>query len=411
MEETADAYRYRYAISVRNADANDHECSLMFDRSELKRFLLEAPASPFTVKGGESRTVDVVLSIPKKAAVDLPSLYTESIPFVLKVQGLEESDVPVLRGWQDLPLFATVPPRYAGNGRPRVRCDANRLIQLGAWVKTDAAFSNAFAWFRAAADSALRRPAAVPKEKGVFLGDRQNADDAFYCALVYALTGETRYRARARDTLLTYAAIPPLKPRTGGNATGYANVMGGSLLEEAYAKGLPWAYDFLMASGGLSKSESQKIEEDLLLPMLKSMGRHHTGYTAQTSEYISQELACALVCGHWSMAGRALHGDFGFYDMLDNAFDAAGWTRENNLALNVIQGMTVTPMILMAESADGVGINAFGNSKFQTILKNAGMGSFPPTGPSGPGPNTTLRPCPMSSYPESQSWFFGHPRP
>jgi len=448
--ETREQYRYSYALTVHNAGEVPRNCRLVFERAALRHFSLTAPTRSFQVPARQTVTLPVSLAIAKTSARGLAPLYTEEVPFVLRVNGLEETDVAVLRGWQTLPLYATVPPRYALTEHPRVRCDAQRLVALRQWVKDDPHYREALTWFRKAADDSIARPLIVPKTAGehvmgfecpvcrgplqivsdieqfcpkcrksisgnaalnakaVVLLHIRNANDAYYCALVYALTGETRYCDQARAILLEYAKTAPTMHPVNPISTAYSNIIGGSVLMEAYTRGFPWAYDLLRAADGLSADESRRIEEQFLLPIMQQVSLHHCGYGSQTTEMFAQETACALACGRWAMAGRALHGDFGLVDMIDHAFDAKGWAIENYMDIQSNQNLITMPMLNMTEAAELAGMPIYLPGKLPLILQHINQSTLLYTR-YHQGAATAV-PHAISWYEDAHLWFFTMPK-
>ena len=417
---TPTSYTYPYPLHVQNKDTVDHECALVVDRRALKHFTLTAPEKPFIVKAGTSAVVTATLSIPISAAKKLEPLYTEPAPLVLRVKDLAETDTTVLRGWQEVPLFGTVPPAYAQNDlHPRVCCDAARLADLRKWVTEDGDFKAAIQYLKPGVDAFLTKKVVIPTFPGGYnqatvacpvcktplsipYDERSLKEDycptckawvtqpyliqraatefhftnsymAYYCGLLYALTGEQKYADRAKEILLGYAkAAPTMKP-TSPLGTGYINLLCWAIMGESYAShGFPRGYDFLKTGNCVTPEESKLIENNFLLPLAKRMSMHNGTYSNQTAEYRSTQMACALACGNWVMAGRALNWDFGWHEMEEFGFDKDGWTIEGSTGYQ--QGV-VESMNDMAEEAYFAGVDLYrGNAKYQKILQLTGGG-------------------------------------
>ena len=410
-------YSYPYALHIHNKDTVDHECALVFDRRALQQFTLTAPEKPFIVKAGESAVVTATLAIPISAAHKLEPLYTEAAPVVLRIHGLAEPDTAVLRGWQDVPIFGTVPPVYATeNCYPRVCCDAARLADLRKWSTEDGDFKTAVNTIKADVDGFLTKKVVIPTISGgatqinyvcpvcktkltLVYAERalkeaycptckawvtspeliqraaidfhfRNADMAYKCALLYALTGERQYADRAKEILLGYANAAPTMKTFNGQATGYLNIIGWAMLGESYASHpFPWAYDFLKTGNCLTMAESKRIENDFLLPMARRMSLHNGTYSNQTAEYRSNQMALGLVCGNWVLAGRALNWDFGFREMEQYGFDARGWSYEDASRQYIIECLSE-----MSEAAFFAGADVYrDNERFRNILKLTGF--------------------------------------
>ena len=416
---TPTTYTYPYPLHVQNKDTVDHECALVFDRRALKHFTLTAPDKPFMVKAGASAVVTATLSIPISAAKKLEPLYTEPAPVVLRVKELAETDTTVLRGWQEVPLFGTVPPAAAKDDlHPRVCCDPTRLAELRKWITEEGDFKGCVNYVKGGVDGLLKMPVVVPTFPGgynqinyvcpvcksplnlaydarslkeawcptckawvtaPYLIQRAatdihfcNANMAYHCALLYALTGETKYAERAKEVLLDYAkAAPTMKP-VNGQATGYINLLAWCTLGESYAcRGFPFAFDFLQTNHYLTPAESTLIENNFLLPLAKRLSMHNGTYSNQTAEYRSHQMAIGLACGNWVMAGRALNWDFGFREMVQYGFDADGWSIEGSTGY---QAGCVFCMDEMADQAYFNGIDVYrGNEKYQKILRLTGL--------------------------------------
>ena len=450
FEERGGAFVYRYDLEVKNRDNRDHECTIVVDRSRLEHFSAEATEEPFVVKAGQVRMVSAKLSIPTEKAAELEPLYLEEAPVFLRVTGLAETDTTVMRGWQSLPLFGAVPPRFAGGDRPRARCDATRLAQLRDWCRRVPEFMSALAWFKSAADAAVRAKSVYPTTAGGYsmgflcpkckadlraqsltqqycpgckkaiVGNKalnhkavtafhsRNAQDVYHCGLTHAITGEEAYAARAREILLKYAEMAPTMKVVNPLATGYSNVFGWAMLGESYlCTGFPWGYDFLMAAGALSEEESARIENGLLLPMLKRMTLHNASYSNQTAEYRSNQMHIALACGHWVMAARALNWHFGSRELVEFAFDEDGWTVEGSRGY---QTGAVVCLEELSEAAHFAGADVYADEKYQKILKLADFPALLFARYYDPFAADKLQRRSVSRYDNSHVWFFATPK-
>ncbi|MBI4026328.1 MAG: hypothetical protein HY360_15190 [Verrucomicrobia bacterium] len=462
FEKDGDAYRYRYDLKIHNRDNVERECALVFDRQRLKHFTLVSEEEPFMVKAGAEKVVVAILSIPAEVASKLEPLYTEEAPVILRVKGLAETDTTVLRGWQELPVFGAVPPRYAGADRPRVRCDAARLTALREWCAQEPDFVAARASLVENAENFLKPRVVLPetsggydqgfvcpkcstgfataplteemltqlycptckewirgnrnlREKVVTEFHRLNANMSYECALAFALTGEKKYADRAKEILLGYARIAPRMKLVNAQATGYNNLLGWCVLGESYlCSGFPWAYDFLLAGHCLTETEQQEIETNFLLPLMKRLSLHNGQYSNQTAEYRSNQLAIALACGHWVMAGRALNWDFGFHELVEYGFDADGWTIEGSEGY---QRGHADCLDEIAEAAHYAGADVYRRGKFEKLLKLAGLRHVLFARYQTPYPDEAGRVRPTAIFSQSEAnyhsnerWFFCSPR-
>lgn len=450
FEEREGHYLYRYDLKVKNRGQQDRECAIVIDRAKLKRFNVEAPEELFPLKAGEERIIPATISIPVEKALSLEPLYLEEAPIWLRVKGLAETDTAVMRGWQVLPLLGAVPPRFAVSDRPRTRCDAIRLAHLRDWRRRELDFIKGFAVFKIAADDALAGTAVYPdtaggyslgflcpdcqadlrprslteqycprcnktitgnkalNHKAVTFFHTKNANDAYACSLVYALTGEKKYAERAKEVLLRYAELAPTMKVVNPLATGYSNILGWAILGESYlCSGFPWAYDFLMAAGALSQAESERIEEGLLLPMLKRMSLHNASYSNQTAEYRSNQMSIALTCGHWVMAARALNWAFGFWELVDFAFDDDGWTVEGSQGY---QTGAVVCLEEISEAAHYAGADVYDHPKYKKILTLGVSSALLFTRYHDPFSSEKLGTRSLNHYHHSQIWFFVTPK-
>ena len=449
-EERDGRYVYRYDLKVENRDNREHECAIVLDRSRLEHFSAEATQEPFIVKAGQVKTLRATVSIPVEDTARLEPLYLEEAPVFVRVKGLAETDATVMRGWQDLPLFGAVPPRFAGGDRPRTRGDATRLAQLRDWCHRVPDFMRAFAWFKSAADTAVRTEPVYPTTAGGYsmgflcpeckadlqarsltqqycpgckkaiVGNKalnakavtsfhtRNAQEAYLCGLVHAMTGEEKHAARAREILLKYAEMAPTMKVVNPLATGYSNILAWAMLGESYVcTGFPWGYDFLMAAGALSAEDSAKIEEGLLLPMLKRMSLHNASYSNQTAEYRSNQMYLALACGHWVMAARALNWSYGFRELVEFAFDEDGWTVEGSRGY---QTGAVVCLEELSEAAHFAGADVYDDEKYRKILKLAEFPALLFARYYDPFAAGALQSRAVSRYDNSQIWFFATPK-
>lgn len=106
-----------------------------------------------------------------------------------------------------------------------------------------------------------------------FTAHTVNIEAARNLSLVYALTGEEKYAAKAKEILVNYAALYPSYPLQPLNGKIYYQ----SLDEAVQIISLVHAYDLIEPSGLLSDAEKYDIEQNLLLASAKTLQIYDTG--------------------------------------------------------------------------------------------------------------------------------------
>lgn len=164
-----------------------------------------------------------------------------------------------------------VPATFAEH--PRVYLTPAEIAALKAEIaRPGSRIAPRYAGFKGSRDRDIARPFTVPSPADVSAGPNSPAssgtNSAHYrlssqardAGILYALTGDTAYAARARDILLAYADAYNTYPvnRSKGRATSQA------LNESDWVIRLAWAYDQIVPSGVLTDAQRMHIEQDLL---------------------------------------------------------------------------------------------------------------------------------------------------
>ena len=164
-----------------------------------------------------------------------------------------------------------VPATFADH--PRVYLTPAEIVALKAEIaRPGSRIAPHYAGFKSSRDRDIAKPFVVPAPPDANAGpDSPSAsatNSAHYrlssqardAGILYALTGDTAYAARARDILLAYADVYNTYPvnRSKGRATSEA------LNESGWIIRLAWAYDQIVPSGVLTDAQRMRVEQDLL---------------------------------------------------------------------------------------------------------------------------------------------------
>ena len=183
------------------------------------------------------------------------------------------------------------------------------------------------------------------------------AEGARDCGLAYAVDGDARYAARARDILLAYAAKYQSYPLHDIN--GRPNVGGGKVgpqtLDEAVWL-LPMAEAADLVWSALAADDRAKLADGLFRPAVKVIEDHKMGIHNIQCWKNSAVGVVGLLLGDAGMIDRALNGPSGFHNQIAKGVTDDGPWFEGAWGYHFY---TLNALVHLTECARHCGINLY----------------------------------------------------
>ncbi len=383
---------YTYHLLVRNRTDKpltaqielDPDQDLRLFRADLARLTTSAQGelqadTPLSIDlaAGEQTTIPIRLWIEQSKALALSPGYAESICPRVWVDGLADSEVQPLIGFRRMPMWAVVPPQRPAWTPPafqaRVAAAATFMVTTQ-WTNTvltaaERALAHdwpAYDWLTPGQDpltaphwgQSYRCPACQswlrmdPPDKigrhvcsnarcgKVVEGDPrldQAARQEYFAhrfadvrtlAVAWLLTGDSTYADKALAIALAYADAYPSMTVLGTRSTS-----GGSKLSKT-TLGSSWqlhklaeGYAMLATYDELTEDKRQRIDAMLIDEGLR-MARHAVEYTNMQGEHVRSYGSVALATGYWPLLGEAIHGEFGWHEIIEYGFSEDGFAHE-----------------------------------------------------------------------------------
>ena len=333
-----------------------------------------AAPSPFTISlaAGEEKIVLIRVFMTAKDAKALAPGYGERIYPKVTVEGLADSDVQPLLGYRNMSMWAVIPVKKESwtpqTFQARV-AEAAKFMKVADWKngiirRADAALKYdwpAFDWLtpgmKATATpfwgQSYRCPVCkdetlqsdppndihrhvCPRCKKVIENDpffdqaarqeyfRHRFGDVRALAQAWLLTGDAKYADKAIVIMLAYADAYPNMTVTGYRSTGGSSRLAKNTLVVTWClPDLTEGYSMLAAYPGLDDGKRKRIDAMLNAAGLREE-RHGQEFNNQQAENIHTYGSVALATGYWPLLGEALHGDFGWTEMVEYCFSEDG---------------------------------------------------------------------------------------
>ena len=354
-----------YELALANRTDTTQTVTITPDsRHALRHFQIDLPRE-LTLNAGETRRLPVRVSMARSQAMRLPPLYAEPLVPEVRIHGVPDSDVVPLMGYRAWPMWGVVPPFNRRAATP-----AETMARLAAREKV---LPTIDAWrqrvLRAAETAAERRwpipshvlpghtlfyrcqtcriypqpvdPARFHRHKCPKCGtlfENNAALDAAYvgryygtlathvrnCGLAWLLTGDDAHAATAvrilRDLADAHAEMPVAGRRStsGGTALGCSSLLTSYVLP-LFAEG----YAYVTASPVLDEPARLSIRRFLTDEACRT-ARHSTEYSNMTAEHFRAYGSVGLATGFWPLAAEAIHGEFGWHELVEYAFSEDG---------------------------------------------------------------------------------------
>lgn len=391
--KTKDLIGWSYDLIVTNSDTQPRTARLWLDISRAKHFKPDWESQTLTLQPRERRVIPLHLTMSRSAADLLPPLYSEPVQAFVALDEKNAVAFTPLRGYRPRYLWATLPPSArefpAVQDVSKTMADAKKLLTQDWGVPTygppaypQQYFNTAtnktpipITWFR------HRDPQTgeiLTDEKYVLSYIQQIHTDNFLradlLADAYRSSGELRFANAARDMLLEYARQYPFLRPIAPDATSGRSRLGFNTLMSSYIfPQICDAYAKIKQSPALSPADRKAIEDLFLRPEALAIYDHDIGYSNMQAEHYLAYMHAAFALEYWPMAGEAIHGDHGFYAMVEHAFSEDGISHE----AGAYHWSTLSAMLNFAGFLDERGVSVM-NARFKRVFD--GMVAHSPQG-------------------------------
>lgn len=382
---------YTYGLRVKNRTDQPLVAKLDIDADRGLRFFravipadaggapTEAAAGPVAIAlaAGEEKTIPICISIPRAKALSLSAGYAEPVCPKVWVEGLPDSEVQPLTGFRRMPMWGVVPvnrsPWAPASFQARVAAAA-QFMPIENWksqvirhadetLKYDwPAFDwltpgqnsltvphwgqsyrcpDCKRWMRSDPPNKIHRHVCSDPKCGKRIENDPYFDqcarqeyfarrfaDIRNLAVAWLLTGDDRYADKAATMALAYADAHPTMTVHGYRSTGGSTRLGKNTLVTSWnLHKLAEGYAMLASYAGLDEGERKRIDTLLIDEGLR-VARHAVEYTNMQGEHIRASGSAGLAAGYWPLLGEALHGEFGWHEIVEYGFSEDGLAHE-----------------------------------------------------------------------------------
>jgi len=401
FKKTAEGIFYRHPLRLTNRMDKAATVLLELVPETLKEFRVKDLRETVPLEPGESRMIDVCLSLP--AGHDCPPGYAERGLVKVRVKELPGYDVIPIRAYRPVYLFGMVPLEEPEAGWMKLKIEKPRARAL-------AVLENSLDWklgappdvapygiinpdcpkcgqvLRASALGACRNQkcerynkALMPDPKDPKLAAKLTKYHEISAALTkaYALayrsTEEERFGRKAVEMLSTYAdameKLPMVRPTSMGARCRLACA---NIFLDDQLIGFTEAWTLMKDTPLMTQAQAALTHEKLLIELLDGVNRHYYGLNAGQLEFILDHVKCAPALGVWYYLADMLIGDSGWEQMLARAFGADGIALEGG----AYAGRCTLRMVIAAQAMHDLGLEVDKERVSQIVRNSLAVGVY-----------------------------------
>jgi hypothetical protein len=342
-------------------------------------------SSQISLAAGEKKTVEATISLPATAAGKAEPLYAEPFEVRAFAEGIDDSEVTILRSSDPIHLPVVVPvaeekltfPLVPHKGMERGRYNAATARTAAAAVSpddlntgiggplgTEEAHEGFYPW--------AKKPAWVEAVSRYLNG-------ATACAFLYDESGEKQYLEKGTALLVRAAELYGPRQEQWRRLP-YSPISHGVFAEGSLRMG--WATggmrpvysydrhglfnDFDLLAPGMDSATRQKIIRDFIHPAGVHMRNHFFGLTNQQDVVNYAILYAGLAARNWPLAAFAVNSEHGVRGQLQWGFTDDGLAGEVNYHGPALDGITWT-----AELLQRVGVNLYDARLYECLHSRA----------------------------------------
>ncbi|MFW6107273.1 MAG: hypothetical protein ACOC8A_01135 [bacterium] len=362
---------YVYPLHVANRTDRRLEAALTPDsRGTLHYFRAEAPER-VPLEAGERATVPIRLRLPRRQAMARAPLYAEPAFPRVAVEGAPDGDTVPLMGYRAWPMWGAVPVYNRTTWSPVefqafIAARAKALPGIGEWREravraADAAmevdwvvpplellpagFDQSYRcgdcgkWLRPLSPTDFRHhqcPRCGRRFEGSEKLDKAYASRylgrafgaARTCALAWLLTGRETYGRKAVGILERFAArLPAVEPAGLRSTAGGSRLVFVTLHASYKLPALAEAW-WLLADAPFIEEQTRATVSRFLVEEASRLARHSVEYSNQQAEHLRAYGSAGLATGFWPLAAEAVHGEFGWHELVEFGYTEEGIAHE-----------------------------------------------------------------------------------
>ncbi|MFS0723593.1 S-layer homology domain-containing protein [Paenibacillus sp. 1P07SE] len=200
-----------------------------------------------------------------------------------------------------------------------------------------------------------------------------NVQAARNLAIVYALTDEVKYAAKAKEILVNYAKLYPEYPLQAQNGRLFYQ----SLDEAVQMIELVHAYDLIESSGVLNEAEKHDIEQNLFAPSARTLQAYDVGKSNWQTWHNAAIGLIGAVLEDEMLMDHSVNGRSGFRFQMENSVLSDGFWYEGAIGYHVYAQYA---LLHHAVGLRGMGYDLFASEPFKKTFDMPLDYAFPDLG-------------------------------
>ncbi|GBF73250.1 hypothetical protein PA598K_01535 [Paenibacillus sp. 598K] len=200
-----------------------------------------------------------------------------------------------------------------------------------------------------------------------------NVQAARNLAIVYALTDEVRYAAKAKEILVNYAKLYPEYPLQAQNGRLFYQ----SLDEAVQMIELVHAYDLIASSGVLSEAEKHDIEQNLFAPSARTLQAYDVAKSNWQTWHNAAIGLIGAILEDEALMDHSVNGRSGFTFQMENSVLSDGFWYEGAIGYHVY---AQAALLYHTLGLRGMGYDLFASGPFKKTFDMPIDYAFPDLG-------------------------------
>lgn len=393
----------RYSFSLKNIGGSDTAYALSLKTPMGAGYETTFPATTAVLANGAETDVEVLATVPASAEAGSA---TKAILNVHPLAGGKDTTIEL-----NLKVGA---PRSATKQHPYVMLSGDQLAEAKAKIQKYGWAADYLAAIRLKADEWVDKTVYYPSKPGGestlyvcgdtpldfdydkphehrcptdgtwhtgddldaawrFTAHTVNIEAARNLALVYALTGETKYAAKAKEIVTHYAALYPSYPLQPLNGRIYYQ----SLDEAVQIIELAHAYDLIEPSGLLTDAEQYDIEQNLFAPSAKTLQGYDVGKSNWQTWHNAAIGTIGAILEDKTLMDFSVEGRSGFNFQMASSVLSDGFWYEGAIGYHFY---AQSALFDHAQALFGMGYDLFANPNFKKMYDATLQYAFPDLG-------------------------------
>jgi len=344
---------YRYAVQLTNRLDRPVTAAIKFLPLDVKHATATVAADRITLAPAESKTVVATLTLPAKAAAASPPLYCERFLALAGAEGIDDSQVTILRSSDPAELSVTVPideaklqfpllprrkdlPEEVTGFSARNREQAERLAEAARPEDLQECMGEGI-------DHAQKGVWRVGLYADKNEASKRYSEGLTAAAFLYDLTGDRKYLDKGTALLKAAADAFPkhLSRWQQDRATVISHgILAFNTLRLGWATGSmrsPYAMqrhgmfnDFDLLAPGMDPQTRRHILDNFIVPAAIQMRNHTFGLGNQQDVVNYAVLYAGLAARNWPLVAFAYSSDYGLRNQIAWDFDDEGLAGEGH---------------------------------------------------------------------------------